>query len=65
MEFVVTVTKEESAKDIDVQVSEHSIILQSEHYELHETFQVPVDPDTLKCKFSKAKKTLTLICKVK
>jgi hypothetical protein len=30
MQFIVTVEKEESAKDIDVQVSAHSIILQSE-----------------------------------
>jgi hypothetical protein len=30
MQFIVTVEKEESAKDIDVQVSERFIILQSE-----------------------------------
>ena len=29
-------------------------------YKLFETFQVPVDPDSLACKWSKKEKTLTL-----
>jgi len=64
MTFVVTVLKEDSAQDIDVQVSERYIKLVSDNYELEERFQVFVDPESLKCKFSKKNKTLTLTCNV-
>ena len=41
-------------------VSSKCLFLICFSYQLHETFQVPVDANSVKAKFSKAKKTLTI-----
>jgi hypothetical protein len=59
------VEEESSAKDIDLDFSETAIILNSKNYEFSYNFKAKgaylVDPDSVKAKFSKAKKTLALI----
>ena len=60
MVIVIEVQMEESAANIDLDVSETHLKLKSEHYELNEKLQARVDPDSIKAKFKKALKTLTL-----
>jgi len=58
------VEEESSAKDIDLDFSETAIILNSKNYEFSYNFKAKggylVDPDSVKAKFSKAKKSLAL-----
>ena len=59
---VVHVEKETSAKDIDLDIAETELKLESKNYELRYKFEngVHVDPDSVRAKFSKTKHTLTL-----
>ena len=58
------VEEEQSAKDIDLDISEEKLQLNSQHYEFKYDFKAKggyrVDPETVKAKFNKAKKTLAL-----
>jgi hypothetical protein len=59
--LVIYVEKESSAKDIDLDISETALKLESANYELKYKFKLlKVDPDSVGAKFSKIKKTLTL-----
>jgi hypothetical protein len=58
--LTIEADKESSAKDIDLDVSENELKLQSQHYGLNYKFKSKVDPDSVIAKFSKVKKTLTL-----
>ena len=58
--LVVTVKKESSAADIDLEVTDSELKLSSAHYKLTHIFEQSVDPDSVKAKFSKKAKTLTL-----
>lgn len=60
VELVITVEKESSAKEIDLDISEKELKLQSTNYELHYKFKSSVDPESVAAKFNKTKKTLTL-----
>jgi HSP20 family molecular chaperone IbpA len=60
MVIVLEVGEESSAAAIDLDVSETTLKLESKHYELKEKLQEKVDPDSIRAKFSKTKKTLTL-----
>lgn len=59
--LTIEVEKASSAKDIDLDVSSTELKLKSEHYALNYKFKKTVDADSVAAKFSKAKKTLTLI----
>lgn len=58
------VEEESSAKDIDVDISETELKLNSKNYEFKYDFKAKmntaVDPETVKAKFSKPKRTLAL-----
>ena len=58
------VEEESSAKDIDLDFSETTVILNSKNYEFTYNFQAKngycVDPDSVNAKFNKVKKTLAL-----
>jgi len=56
----ITVEKESSAANIDLDIAATMLKLTSENYELHHKFEKEVDPDNLKCKFNKKAHTLTL-----
>ena len=61
VEFVFSVAEEKSAKDIDLDISESEIKLNSSNYELSEKFKnFKVDEESVKAKFSKKNGTLTL-----
>ena len=61
VKIVFDVPEESSAKDIDIDVSTDQIKLNSENYEFDKTFkEYSFDESTVKCKFSKKNKTLTL-----
>lgn len=62
VKLVFTVEKETSAKNIDLDVSEKEIKLESANYEMRYKFSnnVQVDPDSVAAKFSKRNHTLTL-----
>jgi len=63
MIIVLEVEMEDSAKNFDLDVSKTHLMLISEHYEMNVKLEADVDPDSIKAKFSKAKKTLTLTLK--
>ena len=58
------VEEESSAKDIDLDISETQIKLNSEHYEFKYDFKAKagysVNPETVEAKFNKGKRTLAL-----
>ena len=58
------VEEESSAKDIDLHFSDTTVILNSKNYEFTYNFQAKngycVDPSSVKAKFNKPKKTLSL-----
>jgi len=56
----VTVLKESSAADIDLEVTETEVQLSSKNYKMTHTFAQKIDADSVKAKFSKKAKTLTL-----
>jgi hypothetical protein len=61
VEYVFSVAEEKSAKDIDLDISESEIKLNSSNYELSEKFKnFKVDEESVKAKFSKKNGTLTL-----
>jgi hypothetical protein len=60
----VTVMKESSAADIDLEVTETELKLSSKNYMLTHTFDQKIDADSVKAKFSKKAKTLTLTFKI-
>ncbi len=61
VQLVLAVEFEDSAKQIDIDVNSEVLKLESPNYELKHTFgDYKVDPDSVRCRFSKAKKTLTL-----
>ena len=62
VKLVITMEKESSAKQVDLEVAETLLKLESPNYELRYKFQdgVTVDPDQVAAKFSKKSHTLTL-----
>ena len=61
LQYVFEVPEESSAKDIDIDVSEDTIKLNSENYEFVKKFSdFMLDDESVKAKFSKKAKTLTL-----
>lgn len=62
--MILNVEEENSAKDIDLDISESMLKLSSKNYELNYDFKAKggylVQPDQVEAKFSKLKKTLTL-----
>ena len=61
VEFVFNVAEEKSAKDIDLDINESEIKLNSSNYELVEKFKnFKVNEESVKAKFSKKNGTLTL-----
>lgn len=62
IKLVFSVEKENSAKNIDLDVSERELKLESPNYEIRYKFLkgVEVDPDSVTAKFSKKNHTLTL-----
>ncbi len=62
--MTLNVEEESSAKDIDLDFSETLLLLNSKNYELKYDFQAKggykVDPESVKAKFNKTKKTLSL-----
>lgn len=56
----VTVMKESSAADIDLEVTETELKLTSANYTMTHTFSQKIDENSVKAKFSKKAKTLTL-----
>jgi hypothetical protein len=62
--MVLNVEEELSAKDIDLDFSETTLLLNSKNYELTYNFKVKggycVDPESVKAKFNKSKKSLSL-----
>ena len=61
VEFIFSVAEEKSAKDIDLDISESEIKLNSSNYELCEKFKnFKVNEESVKAKFSKKNGNLTL-----
>ena len=61
VEFIFSVAEEKSAKDIDLDISESEIKLNSSNYELCEKFKnFKVNEESVKAKLSKKNGTLTL-----
>lgn len=61
VKIVFDVPEETSAKDIDIDVSTDQIKLNSKNYEFDKMFkEYSLDESTVRCKFSKKNKTLTL-----
>jgi hypothetical protein len=62
--MTLNVEEESSAKDIDLDFSDTTVILNSKNYEFTYNFQNKhgylVDPGSVKAKFNKSKKTLSL-----
>ena len=64
--IVLTMEKEDSAADIDLDVSSTELKLKSENYELNYTFDQTVDEEAgIKAKFNKKKHILTLTLTLK
>merc|ERR1740130_2514359 len=53
----VTVLKESSAADIDLEVTKTEVQLSSKNYKMTHTFTQKIDADSVKAKFSKKAKT--------
>lgn len=61
MQYVFELPDESSAKNIDLDVSSDQIKLNSKNYEFDKKFtDIMLNEDSIKCKFSKKNKTLTL-----
>lgn len=61
IQYVFQVPEESSAKDIEMDIKEDEIKLNSDNYEFNKKFtDFLVDEDSIKAKFSKKAKTLTL-----
>lgn len=61
IQYVFEVPEESSAKDIEIDVKEDEIKLNSENYEFNKKFtDFMLDDDSIRAKFSKKAKTLTL-----
>ena len=61
IQYVFQVPEESSAKDIEIDVKEDEIKLNSDNYEFNKKFtDFMLDDDSIKAKFSKKAKTLTL-----
>jgi hypothetical protein len=60
MILVIRMLNEDSAKGIDLDVSNKELKLKSENYEMTHKFSKEVDSDDLKCRFSKKAHELTL-----
>ena len=61
IQYIFEVPEESSAKDIEIDIKEDELKLNSDNYEFNKKFtDFLLDDDSVRAKFSKKEKTLTL-----